>query len=349
MADQSQDTVIARRFQATSIALTVVAVVLLVSQGTDIRPSLEDVGMRYYRGILAVSLMFLLGHLVIRRGLDMRHGSAQQGLTWYQSYFSPVRLADILCALFAVVVTISCFTVYKTNVVGSDGYGYDALFIAWDRWIFAGRDAWEVSHGILPSAQVTRWSDFLYHPTFIGLLISYIICVVFLARPALRYTFMLSYLASFVFLGMVMAAQLHSAGPIFDGVIFGDGEGFAPLMARLEEQDVEAGPFVFLLGKEYLLRVYDAGISAAAGGISAMPSMHVVLASLCAIGLWHVSAILGALATLYAIAIWFGSVHLGWHYFVDGLIGLAGLAIIWLVCARLMGLYARPQVMRATT
>ena len=80
MADQSQDTVFARRFQATSIALTVVAVVLLVSQGTDIRPSLEDVGMRYYRGILAVSLMFLLGHLVIRRGLDMRHGSAQQGL-----------------------------------------------------------------------------------------------------------------------------------------------------------------------------------------------------------------------------------------------------------------------------
>jgi hypothetical protein len=342
----------ARRFQMISLVLAGISFGLLFIQGSDIWSSLIKIGSRYYSGILSITLLLLLAHLVARRVYEITKKtptSSDDPMGWYKNYFSPLRLADIICGVVAVIATISCFTVYKTKVVGSQGYLYDDLFVAWDQALFVGRDPWVLTHALFPSPAFTKWIDFLYHPTFLALLISYMICIVLQSRPALRYTFMLSYLASFVFLGMVMAYQLSAAGPVFDGYLFGDGTTFGPLTDTLIAQDEVAGPFVFLLGKEYLLHLYEAGASAAAGGISAMPSMHVVLAFLCAIGLWHVSRVLGILATLYALIIWLGSVHLGWHYFVDGLVGLIALVIIWTICGRAMGLYGKPQVIRATT
>lgn len=342
----------ARRFQMISLVLAGISFGLLFLQGGDIWPSLIKIGGRYYSGILSITLLLLLVHLIGRRLYEIikkTSASSDDPLGWYKTYFGPLRLADIICGAVAVIATISCFTVYKTQVVGSQGYHYDDLFIAWDRALFAGRDPWEVTHALFPSPAFTKWIDFLYHPTFLILLVSYMVCIVLQSRPALRYTFMLSYLASFVFLGMVMAYQLSAAGPVFDGYLFGDGTTFGPLSETLVAQDKVAGPFVFLLGKDYLLRLYEAGASAAAGGISAMPSMHVVLAFLCAIGLLHVSRVLGVLATFYALIVWFGSVHLGWHYFVDGLVGLIALGVIWTIFGRTMGLYGNDQVIRATT
>ena len=85
------------------------------------------------------------------------------------------------------------------------------------------------------------------------------------------------------------------------------------------------------------------------GGISAMPSMHITLAFLLVFAAWHMNRLLGVGVTIYALIIWFGSVHLAWHYFVDGLVGLIALCVIWAICGRAMGLYDNPQVIRATT
>ena len=67
------------------------------------------------------------------------------------------------------------------------------------------------------------------------------------------------------------------------------------------------------------------------GGISAMPSLHVAIACLVFFTVrsrlrqrWAVWA-----AGLYAFSIWFASVHLAWHYAVDGLFSFFGVALIW--------------------
>jgi hypothetical protein len=72
--------------------------------------------------------------------------------------------------------------------------------------------------------------------------------------------------------------------------------------------------------------------------------MHFVLASLQAFVAWHIRRILGLAATGYMLLIWIGSVHLGWHYFSDGLVSLVMITVIWWVVGRTMGLYGWPRV-----
>jgi membrane-associated phospholipid phosphatase len=64
-------------------------------------------------------------------------------------------------------------------------------------------------------------------------------------------------------------------------------------------------------------------------GISAMPSMHVAIATLFALVCWRVRRWLGIVMTIYAVIIMIGSVHLGWHYAVDGYLGAAAMLAIW--------------------
>lgn len=342
----------ARRFQAMSLFVAGMAFALLLVQGTDIWGALFGLAASYGFGVLCFLTVCLLVHFITLRMRDRGKGSSDEiddPMVWYRTYFMRFRLADILCALVALICTISSFSVYKAKVVGAQGYLFDDLFTAWDRALFGGRDPWEISHALLPSAAITKWIDIFYHPAFLPMLIGFLVCMTAQARPALRYTYMLSYLASFVIIGMVMANALSSAGPVFDGALFGDGATFGPLIEKLAMQDEVAGPFSAVFAQDYLLRLNEAGVAGLGGGISAMPSMHIVLASLWAFAGWHINRTLGLIATLYAAMIWVGSVHLGWHYFVDGLVGLVALAIIWAVCGWTMGLYGKAQVIRATT
>jgi hypothetical protein len=140
---------------------------------------------------------------------------------------------------------------------------------------------------------------------------------------------------------MVMANALHSAGPACDGVLFGDDRTFAPLLERLALQDAAAGPFASVFAQKYLLSLQQANVIEFGGGISAMHSMHIVLAAHWMLAGWHLSRTLGIILTGYTAIIWFGSVHLGWHYFVDGLIALLILGVIWYATGRFFGLYAK--------
>ena len=64
-------------------------------------------------------------------------------------------------------------------------------------------------------------------------------------------------------------------------------------------------------------------------GISAMPSIHVGAAVLFAILGWRTNWILGFGFTVYALLIQFGSVHLGWHYAIDGYFSAILAFVLW--------------------
>jgi membrane-associated phospholipid phosphatase len=78
-----------------------------------------------------------------------------------------------------------------------------------------------------------------------------------------------------------------------------------------------------------------------ASGISAMPSMHVAMATLFAIAGFRRSRLLGGIFTVYALTIWVASVHLGWHYALDGVVGAAMMGALWSLSKPIARILAR--------
>jgi hypothetical protein len=351
-ATSAHDRIYSLRFQILVLCVAVIAAALALSL-PDTGPSdVLSISRGYAIGVTALVVLWLLCQLIwalVHGMATAKRGNAGATTPHYRTHFANTCWGDIAAALLALITTVSCFTVYKAVAVGADGHGFDAMFIAWDRAIFAGHDPWKLTHAMLATPYATKMIDILYHPAFLPMVLGYVACVSMQGRPALRYTYMGSYLVSFLIIGMVLANAMHSAGPAYDGALFGDGTTFAPLLERLALQNDEAGPFASVFAQRYLLNLHEANGIGFGGGISAMPSMHIVLASLWMFAGWHLSRTLGMILTVYAAVIWIGSVHLGWHYFVDGLIALLVLGVIWYAAGRLFGLFPNAQVIRATT
>jgi hypothetical protein len=108
----------------------------------------------------------------------------------------------------------------------------------------------------------------------------------------------------------------------------GDPAPFGAQMAYLRGIG-DGNPILSLRIRDKLWAAYVTGNAAGGSGISAMPSLHVAIATLCAISSWYVSWRIGVAMTLYAVVIFLGSIHLGWHYAVDGYVSIVAVAAIW--------------------
>jgi hypothetical protein len=84
-----------------------------------------------------------------------------------------------------------------------------------------------------------------------------------------------------------------------------------------------------LLAQKALWSLYLSDTPGIAKGISAMPSLHVAIAALNAIVLYKFSKAAGVFGLLYLAVILVGSVHLGWHYAIDGYLSILAVAVIW--------------------
>jgi membrane-associated phospholipid phosphatase len=94
-----------------------------------------------------------------------------------------------------------------------------------------------------------------------------------------------------------------------------------------------------LTEQDILWQMYSAHDVSLAAGVSAMPSMHVAIATLFTLVCWRTKRWLGIVMSLYAVIIMVGSVHLAWHYAVDGYFGAAGMLAIWWCVGRAMALH----------
>jgi membrane-associated phospholipid phosphatase len=122
-------------------------------------------------------------------------------------------------------------------------------------------------------------------------------------------------IVSCVALGQYLAP---SAGPIFFERI-GLGDRFAALPVSPWAQTAA----------DYLWQDYLGETGKLGTGISAMPSLHIAISG------WFVLVFRSQLPRLQFIAlayfglIAFGSVYLGWHYAVDGIVGVLIVGIAW--------------------
>ena len=231
---------------------------------------------------------------------------------------------------------IASFNAFKQMVLPAAGFHFDPLFAEMDRLLFLGTDPWKLTHAVLGSPDSTWFVDRSYHAWFLPMSFGVVACAWLPSSTyKLRNQYLLSYIAIWIGIGSVLAFLLPSAGPCYYENFVGPNASFAELGRNLVAAEAAAGANLTALANQAGLLGKFGGDSLAVGaGISAMPSVHNGLAVLFAIAAFRINRIAGWLVSAYALLIWVGSVHLGWHYAVDGLFAGALTFGIWRAATR---------------
>lgn len=239
------------------------------------------------------------------------------------------RIGNAFHAFVILTPLIVAFTALKEDIAIVHPFAWDATFAHWDRILGMGHMPWEILQPVLGFPAITIAINFCYDA---WLVIMFVILLwqIFSVAPqqALRLQFLLAFAFAWFFGGSVFATIFSSAGPCFYDHLFPGGSAYTAQMAYLHGI---GGDWVWSLAvQDDLWRTYTTGVGTVRG-ISAMPSMHVGIAVLLAIFGWRKNRNLGVVLTVFAAIIMIGSVHLAWHYAVDGLAATVIVAICWAV------------------
>jgi hypothetical protein len=258
---------------------------------------------------------------------------------WPKRWRLTERLVMAAPVLLLAPAFFGAFTSIKSGISHFGPYHWDPLLAAADRALL-GDDAWRLEQPLLGKPVVTFVLSCLYsawHPAMIGVFGGLTLS---LGAPRLRTQALLAMVVCWALLGTWAAIDLASVGPCFAGPLHLDaGAAFADQAVYLRAAN-KALPIWEFAEQGRLLSAEASGRPVLGSGISAMPSMHVAVAFLMMMVGWRLNRWAGVVGTLYLAIVVIGSIHLGWHYLVDGLAAIAGAAPIW---------YAAGFVARRTT
>lgn len=256
---------------------------------------------------------------------------------WVSDWWRRGGAAHFIWPLLTFATLMTGFNAFKQAVLPMAGMHYDELFAAIDQWMFLGNDPGLLLHEWMGSPAISRWLDAVYHAWFLPMSVGVAVVAVF-AGDRMRMRYMLTYVAIWVVLGVAMAYALPAAGPCFWADFVAPGR-FDPLMNTLYEHQAALGPDVEIAALKYqqtLLTAWGSSELRVGRGISAMPSVHNALAVLFALAAFQYRRWLGVVFGLFAFLIWIGSIYLGWHYAIDGLVGGGAAAVFWWLSGKMI-------------
>ena len=233
------------------------------------------------------------------------------------------RIIAVVIATLLASVMAGAFSCLKAAIPLVVPFYLDGPIAGLERAFF-GTDPWRISHAVLGWA--TPMIDTFYLSWLPVMLIAF--NLVLLSRPsAIKTRSLVAYLLIWPLVGTLGSYLMSSAGPIFHDALFGGHSGLLDALRR-------EGARGTLLAYDHLWKAYANRFETLGGGISAMPSMHIAMACWLALTIragfprwqWGGWSYLGL--------IWLGSIHLGWHYFFDGPVGIAGALLIWRVAGK---------------
>ena len=245
------------------------------------------------------------------------------------NYFTPKKVAQGIPVILLFAMMFSVFTSFKSMIPEINPFSFDPLFAKIDAALHFGRQPWELLFPVLKIALLTTILSFIYKTWFVAKF-----CVLYwqafsTRNPNLRAQFFITYMLVWILNGTILATLLSSAGPCFFGAVTGlEDNPFAPLISFLHQSN-EILPVWDLFAQDYLWRAYEDHSITLFSGISAMPSMHISLSFLFALLGWAHGRKTGIFFTVYLVLMMIGSVHLGWHYAIDGYVGMITTYIVW--------------------
>jgi len=239
------------------------------------------------------------------------------------------RAAGTIGPIVMMPLLMGAFGTLKQMLPLVNPFGWDNVFAKVGPLLFDGLHAWQITHYFFGSPVATLILDRIYTGWILILFLAVVGMALF-AAPRLRARFFLSFGAGWLLLGVVVAYFLSSAGPCYAARVGSPSAAdFSILMARLRAIDAAGYHLAALQWQDVLWKAESSHHYGFALGISAMPSMHNAISFLYVLAAARSRRAIRITAWLFAVTILIASVHLGWHYLVDGLIGWAGMTLIW--------------------
>ncbi len=243
------------------------------------------------------------------------------------------RAVWLLTTMLMTGTTMATFQLFKQAILPARGFPFDPAIARLERTLLLGSDGWQITHRLFGTFEAALIFDRCY-AIWLPMMFTFpFLAVVAVREDRMRARILACWFASWLLIATLAAWLFASAGPVYYVALVGPDAGFETLgrsLAMIDSQAKASGVGVgFPDFQTMLLTEWHQGSFTAAGGISAMPSMHVAMATLLALGTFRMWKPLGWAMCIYAVAIWLGSVHLGWHYALDGIVGAGMMYMLW--------------------
>lgn len=236
-------------------------------------------------------------------------------------------------------ITASAFSYLKSVMPLVQPFYLDPLLYAWDRALHFGIDPWRLLQPFVGYAWITYLVNVVYALWFFVFQAVLVLQACATGDRKLRMQYLLTMALAWALIGNLAAALMSSAGPCYYGLVVGGADPYAPLMSYLRDvatnlsvgfvgQEIRV-PFTALMLQDLLWQSQMNGDFGIAKGISAAPSMHIASSWI----IWRLAWSMGRAArifgSLFLLFIFVGSIHLGWHYALDGYLAVAGAWALW--------------------
>jgi hypothetical protein len=280
--------------------------------------------------ILCLVVLAVLGTTIYVMVVERPAGSLYPAIGQALSgrVFSANRLANLFVPLAVGPLFFTTFGSFKRLIPLMNPYGWDHSLMTWDAWLHGGHHPWTLLQPLIGTPVITSGINFFYNMWMALMFGTFIWQACTLKRPALRMQYLLSFLLFWIVIGTLLATLLSSVGPCYYGRETGLFDPYAPLMNYLRDAN-EVAPVWSLKVQDMLWDNYVGHGTMLGSGISAMPSMHLAISTLMALLGWRINRWAGIAYTVFAAVILVGSVHLGWHYAIDGYVSIVAAIALW--------------------
>lgn len=298
---------------------------LLASQGINgLRISAYLANLSLYFAVLAFFIAFWIGIKLASHRPDRPIAFLAASFVSERLHLRLMRGAPMLLAL---VIFLPAFSAMKSAIPLFNEYAWDDTWIALDSAIH-GTDPWRLLQPAFGYPIITSAISAFYHLWILLIYAGGAYFCFLQDNRELRARYFIAYFGCWAILGVATATAFASVGPCFLGPLL-DDQRFAEQMAYLRSADEEF-PIMVLFVQDQLVAWHQSGNHGLGRGITAMPSMHVSVAFLFFLAVRQVSRRAGMFFGAFCLIVMIGSVHLAYHYAVDGYVSIAATLLIWM-------------------